>query len=81
MKINIKALALSMGITLGLVVFLLTVWFLVMGYDGTFLAKLGSVYIGYSVSWFGSTIGFVYGFVDGFLGGMLIGYLYNKFAK
>ena len=81
MKINIKALALSMGITLGLVVFLLTVWFLVMGYDGTFLAKLGSVYIGYSVSWFGSTIGFAYGFVDGFLGGMLIGYLYNKFAK
>lgn len=81
MKINIKALALSMGITWGLVVFLLTVWFLVMGYNGTFLAKLGSFYFGYSVSWFGSVIGFAYGFVDGILGGMLIGYLYNKFAK
>ena len=81
MKINIKALALSMGITWGLVVFLLTVWFLVMGYNGTLLSKLGSVYLGYSISWFGTMIGFAYGFVDGFFGGMLIGYLYNKFTK
>ena len=81
MKINIKALALSMGITWGLVVFLLTVWFLVMGYNGSLLAKLGSIYLGYSVSWLGTLIGFAYGFVDGFFGGMLIGYLYNKFAK
>ena len=81
MKLNIKALALSMGITWGLVVFLLTIWFLVMGYNGTFLSKLGSVYLGYSVSLFGAVVGFAYGFVDGFFGGMLIGYLYNKFAK
>ena len=43
MKINTKALALSTGILGGLAVFLLTVWFLIMGYSGDLLAKLGSV--------------------------------------
>ena len=81
MKINTKALALSMGFLGGLTVFLLTVWFLIMGYDGTLLAKLGSVYLGYSVSWTGAFVGLIYGFIDGLIGGALIGYLYNKFAK
>ena len=81
MKINTKALAISIGIVWGLAVFLLTVWFLVMGYNGGLLAKLGSVYIGYSVSWLGAFIGLIYGFVDGLIGGALLGYLYNKFAK
>jgi len=81
MKINTKALAISAGITWGLAIFLLTVWFLVMGYNGNLLAKLGSIYLGYSVSWVGTIIGFVYGFADGLIGGALLGYLYNKFAK
>ena len=81
MKINTKALAISAGITWGLAIFLLTVWFLVMGYNGNLLAKLGSIYIGYSVSWLGAFIGLIYGFVDGLIGGALLGYLYNKFAK
>ena len=81
MKINTKALALSMGILGGLAVFLLTIWFLVMGYNGGLLAKLGGVYLGYSVSWLGAFIGFVYGFVEGLMGGAILGFLYNKFAK
>ncbi len=81
MKIDIKALALSIGIIWGLAIFLLTVWFLIMGYDGNLLAKLGSVYLGYSVSWFGAFIGLIYGFIDGLIGGALLGFLYNKFAK
>jgi hypothetical protein len=81
MKIDIKALALSIGIIWGLAIFLLTVWFLIMGYDGNLLAKLGNVYLGYSVSWFGAFIGLIYGFIDGLIGGALLGFLYNKFAK
>jgi len=81
MKINIKALALSIGIVWGLAVFLLTVWFLIMGYSGDLLAKLGSVYLGYSVSWLGAFVGLIYGFVDGLIGGALLGFFYNKFAK
>jgi len=52
-----------------------------MGYNGNLLAKLGSIYIGYSVSWLGAFIGLIYGFVDGLIGGALLGCLYNKFAK
>jgi hypothetical protein len=81
MKINIKALALSIGIVWGLAVFLLTVWFLVIGSQGQLLSKLGTVYLGYSVSWIGAFIGFVYGFIDGLIFGALVGFLYNKFAK
>lgn len=81
MKINTKALALSIGIIWGLAIFLLTIWFLIMGYSGGLLAKLGSVYLGYSVSWLGAFIGFIYGFIDGLIGGALLGFLYNKFAK
>lgn len=81
MKINIKALALSTGILGGLAVFLLTVWFLIMGYSGDLLAKLGSVYLGYSISWLGAFVGLIYGFVDGLIGGALLGFFYNKFAK
>jgi len=81
MKINTKALALSIGFVWGFAIFLLTAWFLIMGYNGNMLAKLGSVYLGYSVSWLGAFIGLIYGFVDGLVGGVLLGFLYNKFAK
>ncbi len=81
MKINIKALALSIGIVWGLAVFLLTIWFLIIGNSGHLLSKLGTVYLGYSVSWIGAFIGLLYGFVDGLIGGALLGFLYNKFAK
>lgn len=81
MKINIKALALSMGIVWGLTVFLLTIWFLIMCYPGTSLSKLSVIYLGYSVSWIGAFVGFIYGFVDGLIGGALLGFFYNKFAK
>ena len=81
MKINIKALALSIGISWGLFVFLLTAWFLIMCYQGNQLSLLGAIYLGYSVSWIGAFVGLIYGFIDGLIFGALIGFLYNKFAK
>ena len=81
MKINIKALALSIGIVWGLAVFLLTVWFLIMCYQGNQLSLLGGIYLGYSVSWIGAFVGLIYGFIDGLIFGALIGFFYNKFAK
>ena len=81
MKINTKALALSMGIIWGLGIFLLTVWFLIMCYHGNTLSKLSQVYIGYSVSWIGAFVGLIYGFIDGLIIGACLGFLYNKFSK
>ena len=79
MKINIKALALSIGIFWGLAVFLLTVVMLIK--DFGFLSGLDGVFLGYSLSWIGAFVGLIYGFVVGYLGGALVGFLYNKFAK
>ena len=81
MKLNIKALGIASGSILGISVFLLTVWFLLMGYNGHLLSKLGSVYLGYSVTWLGAVIGLIYGFIDGFIFGALFAFIYNKFVK
>ena len=45
------------------------------------LSKLGVVYLGYSVSWGGSFIGFIWGFVEGFIAGVLIAWFYGVFSK
>jgi len=52
-----------------------------MGYNGNLLAKLDSIYLGYSVSWLGAILGFIYGFVDGALLGALFGYIYNRLSR
>lgn len=79
MKLNVKALGLSAGIIWGVGIFLLTVWFLIMGYEGKTLVKLANVYLGYSVTIGGAFVGLIWGFVDGFISGALIAWLYNKF--
>lgn len=81
MKLDVKAVALAAGIVWGLALFLLTLWFLVNGYSGQLLNKLGGVYFGYSVSIGGAFVGLIWGFLDGAIGGAVFGWLYNKFAK
>ena len=81
MKLNIKALALAGGIVWGLSIFLLTWWFLIFGHPGRILAKLGGVYLGYSVTWYGSFIGLAWGFIDSFIVCAAFAWLYNKFSK
>ena len=79
MKLNVKALALATGILWGLVIFLVTYWFLIFGYAGTLLEKISRIYLGYSVTWYGAFIGLGWGFVDGLIAGAVIALLYNRF--
>ena len=79
MKLNVKAFALSSGITCGLIVCLTTFFFLVMGYEGKTLVKLSKIYFGYSVTWYGALAGLVYGFIDGLICGGFFAWLYNRF--
>jgi len=79
MRMNAKALGLSVGLLWGASVCLATVWILVVGSEGETLGKLGVFYIGYQVSWIGAVIGLVYGFADGFIGGLLLALIYNAF--
>ena len=81
MKLNAKALGFAGGIVWGLSIFLLTWWFLIFGYPGRILEKLSGVYLGYSVTWYGSLIGLIWGFIDGFIACFVLAWLYNKFSK
>jgi len=81
MRLNVRSCALSTGILWGVAIFLLTIWFLIFGYEGATLAKLSKVYLGYSVSFGGAIVGLIWGFVDGVIGGGLFAWLYNMFLS
>ena len=78
------------GIVAGLGVFLATNWLVVrgghVGVDGEIvvgphLALLSQFFIGYSVSFVGSIIGFVYAAVCGFIIGYCVAGMYNWFVS
>lgn len=79
MKLNLKALGLSLGILLG-VALMVTTWIIMAQNGGAELGKLARIFPGYSVSFVGSIIGLVYGFVCGLIDGVIIAWLYNMFA-
>ena len=80
-KMDVKALALSVGIVWGastLIIGLGATWF------GTYtdvVEFMGRGYKGFDATVGGSIIGGIWGFVDAAIGGLLVAWLYNKFAK
>jgi hypothetical protein len=78
--INVKAMALSLGVLWGGSV-LLTGILAMRGFGAGFVNALGTVYPGYSATFPGSIIGGVYGFVEGCIGGALLAWLYNHFSQ
>lgn len=79
MKFNIKAFALASGIALGLAILLITIWYLLFGFEGATLRKIHHVCIGYSVTPVGAILGLIWGFIYGFIGGAIFSWFYNKF--
>ncbi len=82
-KIDKVALGISLGSTLGLLIFLATVFLLFKGGSplGPNLSLLTHYFIGYSVSLRGSFIGLGYGFLSGFILGWSIALLRNVFVS
>lgn len=87
LSLNAKIIGLVLGITFGLVLFIMTNWLVIKGghidADGNYvvgphLQLLGQFFIGYSVTFLGSFIGFAYGFAVGTICGAIIGWLYNR---
>lgn len=78
MKFDVKAFALTCGLSWGLGLFLLTWW--VMAFDGATgeATIIGRVYRGYSMSPTGSVAGLLWGFADGSIGGAIFAWLYNR---
>lgn len=81
MKLNARALGLSLGILWG--AFLVLCGLLAMAapdYCGRFVGFLGTKYLGYGASLPGAVIGGIWGFCDAGICGLLIAWLYNRFA-
>ena len=81
MKLDAKALGLTLGIIWGVCVFIMTLIAIPTGYGGIVLSGVKSVYPGYTIGPVGSIVGLILGFIDGFIGGYLIAFVYNKLAK
>jgi len=82
-----KTMGLVLGLLFGLVIFVATNWLIIKGGHttpngsyvvGPHLKLLNQFFIGYSVSFFGSIVGFIYGFVIGSFSGALLAWIYNK---
>jgi hypothetical protein len=79
-RIQAAVLALVLGLICGLGLFLMTAWLLIKGGEhvGQHLQLLGQYFIGYSVSWKGSVVGFFWGALVGGVIGWAIGNIYNR---
>jgi hypothetical protein len=84
MKLNVKAMAGSLALIMGvLLMFLVGLGNLLRpGYGQEFLDLMASVYPGYkATASFGQVIvGTLYGLVDGAVCGVVLAWLYNRFA-
>jgi len=82
-RLNGVVSGLVLGILLGSILFLATMFLVLKGGDvvGPHLSLLGQFFWGYSVTFWGSFIGFLYGFLTGFILGYLVAALYNFFLN
>ncbi len=85
MKLDIKAISITVGLIWGvLAMFLVGVANLMWpAYGRAFLEVMASIYPGYTATAsFGQVIlGTLYGLVDGAIAGAVFAWLYNRFAK
>ena len=79
LRLNAKVLALVLGLLFGTAIFSATNWLLIKDGDpvGPHLQLLSQYFIGYSVSFMGSLVGFAYGALLGGASGFLLGWIYN----
>lgn len=84
MKLNVKAMAISLALIWGILAMFLVglanlIW---PGYGQAFLDLMASVYPGYkaTATFWQVVVGMLYGAVDGAICGALFAWLYNRFA-
>jgi hypothetical protein len=81
--LNAKLLGIVLGFLLGLGLFLATNFLVLKGGEdiGAHLGLLSQFFPGYTVTFFGSIVGFLYAFALGFVLGATLGVVYNKVAQ
>ncbi|MFH1791693.1 MAG: bacteriophage holin [Candidatus Omnitrophota bacterium] len=80
-KIDLKALALSLGIFWGGSMIFFAITAAAMGFCADIVDFMSTKYIGYAPTVPGAIIGGIFGFIDAGICGLIIGWLYNKFSK
>lgn len=78
-KFHVLGLGTALGIAFGVLFFVVGL-LAITGYGHEFVSVMGSVYLGYSASFWGSILGFLWGFLDGFIIGVLTAYFYNYYC-
>ena len=83
LRLNGVILGLILGLLLGCGIFVATIVLVLKGGDvvGPHLALLGQFFLGYTVTFGGSIIGFLYGLLSGFVTGYIVATLYNWMAS
>ncbi len=86
LHLNARAQGIVFGLMAGACIFIATNWLILMGGHvepggelvvGPHLDLLNQFFIGYSVTFVGSLIGFAYAFFCGFVGGYFVAWMYN----
>jgi hypothetical protein len=79
MRMNVTINGIVAGFLGGCLIMIPTLWLVIKGGEvvGPHLGLLDQFFAGYSVTWFGSVIGFGYGFVVGFATGYFVSFTYN----
>jgi hypothetical protein len=73
-----RAMGVAVGLTLGLLLFVLTAFhLLVLKGDPSRISLLREYFYGYEVSWKGACLGFFWGFVTGFVMGWFAAFMRN----
>ena len=78
-KLSILSMGLAIGVTWGVVILLTGLIGGYFDYAQGFVTAMGSIYVGYKATLWGSILGGLYGFIDGFIFGVLIAWFYNLF--
>ncbi len=83
LRLNIRVLGIAFGFLSGGGLFLVTNWLVLKGgsHVGAHMILLRNYFPGYSVTFWGSLVGFVYAFLVGFGIGASIAYFYNFLAR
>ena len=89
LRLNATVQAIVVGIVAGLAIFIATNWLILKGGHigpqgerviGPHLSLLSQFFVGYSVTFLGSLIGFAYAFILGFIVGYGVAIIYNWFV-
>ena len=77
-KLGVIPFGVAFGSTwaMGLLIFGWISW--LSGWGLAMISLIGSVYIGYSATFWGAIVGAIWGFVDAFIGGIIMAAIYNR---